>query len=137
MNLVDIIYYLNKIGAKHGVGVTHHIEDRLVGLKVRGIYEAPAAEIIIESQMNLEKYVCTRSENEFKHDVDNKWAYLCYGALWYDPLMKSLNAFIDQINEKVSGTTTVKLFKGVVETVAVETANTIFDEKLDRRQLDR
>ncbi|MBT4124053.1 MAG: argininosuccinate synthase [Candidatus Pacebacteria bacterium] len=130
MNLVDIIYYLNKIGAKHGVGVTHHIEDRLVGLKVRGIYEAPAAEIIIESHMNLEKYVCTRSENEFKHDVDNKWAYLCYGALWYDPLMKSLNAFIDQINEKVSGTTTVKLFKGVVETVAVETANTIFDEKL-------
>ncbi|NCN45816.1 MAG: argininosuccinate synthase [Candidatus Pacebacteria bacterium CG10_big_fil_rev_8_21_14_0_10_36_11] len=130
MNLVDIIDYLNKAGAKHGVGVTHHIEDRLVGLKVRGIYEAPAAEIIINAHMNLEKYVCTRRENEFKHDVDNKWAYLCYGALWYEPLMSSLNAFIDHINDKVTGTTTVKLYKGMAETVAVETANSIFDEKL-------
>jgi len=130
MRLSDLIIMLNKIGAKHGVGVTHHIEDRVVGLKVRGLYEAPAAEIIINAHMNLEKYVCTRTENEFKSLVDTKWAYTCYGALWYDPLMDDLNAFIDKINEKVSGLVTVKLFKGVAEVVAVETANTIFDEKL-------
>ncbi len=130
MNLTDLILKLNKVGALHGVGVTHHIEDRLVGLKVRGIYEAPAAEIIINSHFNLEKYVCTRTENEFKATVDNKWAYLCYGALWYEPLMDDLNAFIDNINKKVTGTVTVKLFKGVAEVVAVKTANTIFDEKL-------
>jgi argininosuccinate synthase len=129
-DLVDIIFYLNKIGAKHGVGVTHHIEDRLVGLKVRGLYEAPAAEIIINAHFNLEKYVSTRAENEFKSEIDTKWAYLCYGALWYEPLMDNLNAFIDKVNEKVSGVVTVKLFKGVAEVVAVETANTIFDEKL-------
>lgn len=130
LNLTQIIQKLNVLGAKHGVGVTHHIEDRLVGLKVRGLYEAPAAEIIINAHFNLEKYVCTRIENEFKAEVDNKWAYLCYGALWYEPLMDDLNAFIDKINEKVTGTVTVKLFKGVAEVVAVKTANTIFDEKL-------
>lgn len=130
MRLPDIILALNKLGAKHGVGVTHHIEDRLVGLKVRGLYEAPAAEIIINAHFNLEKYVCTRQENEFKSIVDTKWAYLCYGALWYEPLMDDLNAYLDRVNEKVSGDVTVKLFKGAAEVVAVETPNTIFDEKL-------
>ncbi len=128
--LAKLIELLNQVGAKHGVGVTHHIEDRLVGLKVRGLYEAPAAEIIINAHFNLEKYVSTRQENEFKSIVDTKWAYLCYGALWYEPLMDDLNAYLDKVNEKVSGWVTVKLFKGVAEVVAVETPNTIFDEKL-------
>lgn len=130
MNLVDIILRLNELGAKHAVGISHHIEDRLVGLKVRGLYEAPAAEIIINAHFNLEKYVSTREENQFKAQVDTKWAYLCYGALWYEPLMEDLNAFIDKVNQKVTGVVTVKLYKGVAEVVAVDTANTIFDEKL-------
>jgi len=130
LRLADLIMKLNKVGAKHGVGVTHHIEDRLIGLKVRGLYEAPAAEIIISAHFNLEKYVSTRVENEFKATIDTKWAYLCYGALWYEPLMDDLNAYIDHVNQKVSGTVTIKLFKGQAEVVAVETANTIFDEKL-------
>lgn len=128
--LSGIILALNEIGAKHGVGVTHHIEDRVVGLKVRGVYEAPAAHIIIEAHRNLEKYVCTRTENEFKSLVDTKWAYMCYGALWLDPLMGDLNAFIDSVNHKVTGRVTIKLYKGVAEPVAVETPNTIFEEKL-------
>lgn len=130
MKLADLILTLNKIGAKHGVGITHHIEDRVVGLKVRGVYEAPAAEIIITAHRNLEKYVCTRVENEFKSEVDIKWAYLCYGGFWYEPLMADLNAFIDHLNQKVTGKVTLKLYKGSVEAVAVETPNTIFDEKL-------
>ncbi|NCN82433.1 MAG: argininosuccinate synthase [Candidatus Pacebacteria bacterium] len=130
LDLVEIINQLNKIGAQHAIGIAHHIEDRLVGLKVRGLYEAPAAEIIINAHFNLEKYVSTREENQFKQEIDTKWAYLCYGALWYEPLMDDLNAFIDKINEKVSGLVTIKLFKGMAEVVAVETANSIFDEKL-------
>ncbi|MEK7165605.1 MAG: argininosuccinate synthase [Patescibacteria group bacterium] len=130
MSLSEIILELNKIGANHGVGITHHIEDRVVGLKVRGLYEAPAAHIIIEAHRNLEKYVCTRTENEFKSLVDTKWAYLCYGALWLDPLMDDLNSFIDKVNKKVTGTVKIKLYKGVAEPVAVETPNTIFEEKL-------
>jgi argininosuccinate synthase len=130
MKLSDLIITLNKIGAKHGVGITHHIEDRVVGLKVRGVYEAPAAEIIITAHRNLEKYVSTRYENEFKSIVDTKWAYLCYGALWHEPLMDDLNAYLDKVNQKVTGKVTLKLFKGSVETVALETPNTIFEEKL-------
>lgn len=128
--LSEIIIELNTLGSKHGVGITHHIEDRVIGLKVRGVYEAPAAEIIITAHKNLEKYVSTRYENEFKTTIDTKWAYLCYGALWYEPLFDDLNAFIDNMNKKVTGKVTLKLYKGVVEPVAVETPNTIFEEKL-------
>jgi argininosuccinate synthase len=130
MSLPQIIEKLNARGAKHGVGVTHHIEDRVVGLKVRGIYEAPAAHVIITSHRALEKFVCTRLENEFKAQVDEKWAYLCYGALWHEPLMDDLNSFIDNINEKVTGVVTCKLFKGSATAVALKTPNTIFDTKL-------
>lgn len=130
LELPELIERLNKKGARHGVGVVHHLEDRVVGLKVRGVYEAPAAHTIIKAHETLEKFVCTRSENEFKVTVDQKWGYLCYGALWHEPLMEDLNAFIDKINEKVTGLVTVKLFKGRAEAVAVETPNSIFDEKL-------
>jgi len=130
MKLSDLILELNKIGSKHGVGITHHIEDRVIGLKVRGVYEAPAAEIIITAHEKLEKYVSTRQENEFKEIVDEKWAYLCYGALWLEPLMDNLNAFIEKSNQKVTGKVTVKLYKGWAEVVALETPNTIFEEKL-------
>lgn len=130
MKLDELIMELNKIGAKHGVGVSHHIEDRLVGLKVRGIYEAPAAAVIIAAHRDLEKYVCTRVENEFKAIVDQRWAYLCYGALWYEPLMDDLNAFVDRVNEKVTGKVKVRLYKGRIEVVALETPNTLFNEKL-------
>lgn len=130
MKLTDIILKLNKIAGKHGVGIVHLIEDRVVGLKVRGLYEAPAARVIITAHKDLEKYVSTREENEFKATVDTKWAYLCYGAKWYEPLFEDLNAFIDKMNHKVTGKVRVRLYKGNCEAVAVETPNTIFQEKL-------
>jgi argininosuccinate synthase len=130
LSLVDMIYKLNKIAAAHAVGIVHLLEDRVVGLKVRGIYEEPAAETIITGHKALERYTSTRLENEFKTIVDEKWAYLCYGALWYEPLMEDINAYQDKANEKVTGVVTLKLYKGSVEAVAVETPNTIFDEKL-------
>lgn len=130
MKLTDIILKLNTLAGKHGVGIVHLIEDRVVGLKVRGLYEAPAARVIITAHKDLEKYVSTREENEFKTIVDTKWAYLCYGAKWYEPLFDDLNAFIDRMNQKVTGKVKVRLFKGNCEAVAVETPNTIFQEKL-------
>ena len=130
MKLSEMILQLNKVGGKHGVGITNHIEDHVVGLKVRGVYEAPAAEIIITAHRILEKYVCTRLENEFKSIVDTKWAYLCYAGLWLDPLMVDLSTFIDKVNSKVTGKVKVKLYKGTAEAVTVETPNTIFQEKL-------
>jgi argininosuccinate synthase len=130
MSLVSIIESLNRRGAEHAIGITHLLEDRIIGLKVRGLYEAPAAEAIITAHKALERYTSTRLENEFKSIVDEKWSYLCYGALWYEPLMEDLNAYIDKVNDKITGTVTLKLYKGAVEAVAVETPNTVFDEKL-------
>ena len=130
MKLTELIPLLNEKGAKHGVGVSIIIEDKVIGIKSRDVYEAPAADIIITAHKVLEGFTATARENEFKAIVDQKWGYLCYGAMWFDPIMDNLNAYIDKQNDKVSGKVTVKLYKGVVEVHAVETPNSIFDEKL-------
>lgn len=130
MSAYELIKKLAKVGATHGVGVTHLVEDRVVGLKVRGIFEEPAAEILVQAHYNLEKLVSTREENEFKIIIDQKWAYLCYGAKWWSPLMHHLNAYIDDVNEKVTGKVKVKLYKGKVYVVALESPYSLFDENL-------
>lgn len=119
MKLAALIMTLNKIAGKHGVGTVHLLEDRIVGLKDRGVYEHPGANTIIEAHKNLEKYVSTKALNELKAQTDIKWGYLCYGALWFDPVMDALNAFNDKVNEIVTGEVTVKLFKGKATAVAV------------------
>lgn len=119
MSLADLTVKLNRIAGKHGVGVVHHLEDRLVGLKTRGVYEHPGGHVIIEAHRNLEKYVCTRLENELKAMLDIKWGYLCYSALWFDPVMDDINALNDKINEKVDGKVRVRLFKGHATVVSI------------------
>jgi argininosuccinate synthase len=120
MGLSQLIIKLNSVAGKHGVGVVHLLEDRLVGVKNRGVYEMPAAHVIIEAHKALEQYVSTRNLNEIKSTLDIKWAYLCYGALWYDPIMDAINAFNDKVNEKVVGEVTIKLYKGSVSVVAMQ-----------------
>jgi len=119
MKLSKLISALNTTAGKHGVGTVTLLEDRLIGLKNRGVYENPAAEVIITAHQNLEKYVSTRTLNELKENIDTKWAYLCYGALWYDPIMDALNAFNNAVNARVEGTVTVELFKGKANVVAL------------------
>ncbi|NTU73045.1 argininosuccinate synthase [Candidatus Roizmanbacteria bacterium] len=118
--LAKIIITLNKMGGRHGVGVAHLFEDRLVGLKNGGVYELPGGHIIIEAHKALEKYVSTRALNELKSTLDIKWGYACYGALWYDPMMQAINAFNDQVNEKVTGEVTVRLYKGSTTVAAMD-----------------
>ena len=130
MRLSQLIIRLNNIAGKYGIGIAHHIEDRIVGLKVRGIYEQPAAAVILRGHKELEKYVCTRHENKFKDLVDQEWGYMCYAGLWYEPLMKDLSGFIDTMNEKVTGIVTLRLYKGHCDVVALKTQNALFDEKL-------
>jgi argininosuccinate synthase len=119
MKLAELILALNKIAGRHGVGVVHMYEDRLVGVKDRGVYELPAAHVIISAHHVLERYVSTRVQNEIKAQMDLKWGYLCYGALWFDPVMQAINAFNDKVNERVTGEVTVKLYKGQAVVVAV------------------
>ena len=125
LELFEIVERLNHIGGRHGVGVVHIVEDRLVGLKDRGVYEQPGGHILINAHRALERYVSTRVTNEIKEMLDIKWAYLCYGALWYDPAMQAINAFNDSVNAMVSGVVTLKLYKGKLDVVALESENAL------------
>lgn len=120
MKLSRLIMKLNTIAGAHGVGVTHLVEDRLVGLKNGGVYELPAAHVIISAHKALEQYVSTRELNELKTQMDIKWGYLCYGAKWLDPAMKAINAFNEYVNLNVTGEVTVKLYKGKADVAAMK-----------------
>ncbi len=130
MKLAKLIAEANHIGAMHGAGVVQLIEDRLVGMKVCGIYENPGASILIAAHRKLEMLVSTRQENELKELIDTKWAYLAYGAQWHDPVMAHLKAYIDNQNLKVTGTVTIELFKGSITIVAVDSPYSLFETGL-------
>ncbi|WP_424963300.1 argininosuccinate synthase [Ekhidna sp.] len=130
MPLENLIQHLNEVGGEHAVGYFHLIEDRIVGLKVRGVYENPAAHILIQAHKNLEQLVSTREENELKQFLDSKWSYLCYGAKYFEPVMDNIRAFIDKQNEKVTGEVILKLYKGNCEVVALDSPNSLFDHNL-------
>lgn len=130
LSLVNIIKAVSALGSAHGVGTKILTEDRIVGLKVRGVYEEPAAAILVQAHKELEKVVSTFEENDFKEIVDHKWAALCYRAKWYEPLMWDLNALIDKQNEKVSGTVTVQVFKGNVYIMAIDSKYSLIDANM-------
>lgn len=130
LKLSQIIAELNRLGGKHGVGFVHLIEDRIVGLKVRGIYENPGAAIIIAAHKKLEQLVSTLDENEFKEAIDKKFAYLTYGAKWFSPLMYHFKAYLKSHNEKVTGKAQVKLYKGNITVVALSSPYSLFNHNL-------
>ncbi|HEX8742494.1 MAG TPA: argininosuccinate synthase [Thermoleophilaceae bacterium] len=130
LGLVDLLERAGAIGARHGVGIVDHIEDRIVGLKVRDIYEVPAAALILTAHKELEKLVGTIHQNQFKPQLDHQWAFLVYAGLWHEPLLGDLNAFMDRVNEQVTGTITLKLFKGSASAVARRSPNALYDPAL-------
>jgi len=122
MKLSEIIIKLNSIAGNHGVGVVQLLEDRMIGLKDRGVYELPGGHVLIRAHEELERYVSTRALNEIKAQLDVKWGYLCYAAQWFDPSMEAINAFNDSVNQRVNGTVTVKLFKGRATPIAIDSS---------------
>ncbi len=112
MSPVDIIKSLNQIGGVNGVGRIDHIESRLVGIKSREVYEAPAATILIKAHQDLEKLVLTKDVLHFKPIIEAVFAELVYNGLWFSPLRIALSAFIDETQQHVTGTVKMKLFKG-------------------------
>jgi len=118
------------IGARHGVGIVDHIEDRIVGLKVRDIYEVPAAAVILPAHQELERLVCTIHQNQFKPQLDRQWAYLVYAGLWWEPLRQDLDAYMERVNERVSGTIGVRLYKGGARVVTRSSPNAVYDASL-------
>jgi argininosuccinate synthase len=130
LGLVELLERAGEIGSKHGVGIVDHIEDRIVGLKVRDLYEVPAAEIILTAHKELEKLVGTIHQNNFKPGLDHQWAFLVYAGLWYEPLLSDLNAYMDAVNEQVSGKITMRLYKGKATAVARSSPNALYDPAL-------
>lgn len=130
MDLVPLIKELNELAGKHGVGLIDMVEDRIVGLKSREIYETPAAAVILKAHEELEKYCSTRHENGFKPTVDKKWAEMVYQGLAFDPLMSDLNAYIDKVNEKVKGEVKLKLFKGKATVTGRSSENGLYSYSL-------
>ena len=130
MGLVDLIQKAAEIACRNGVGIMDNVEDRVVGLKVRDIYEVPAAELILRAHKELEKLVSTGRQNELKAFLDLQWAQLCYEGLWYEPLFADLNAFMASASKAVEGEVTVRCYKGSATVVARTSPYGLYDQSL-------
>ena len=130
LGLVELIDRVSELGCRHGIGIVDHLEDRIVGLKVRDLYEVPAATIILAAHADLEKLVSTIHQNNFKSTLDRHWAYLCYAGLWHEPLRADLDAYMVSANEFVTGEITVRLFKGLASVVARNSPYALYDKSL-------
>jgi argininosuccinate synthase len=127
---LKLIEEVNKIAGKNGVGRIDHIEDRLVGIKSREVYECPAATVILEAHKDLEKMVMTRHEVLFKQQIDAEWVFLAYAGLWVDPLKDDLDAFINKSQENVTGEVKLKLYKGSLQVIGRSSPNSLYDKNL-------
>jgi len=130
MPMTDIIKRLNQLGGKHGYGRVDHIEDRLVGIKSREVYEAPAALMLINAHKDLEKMVLTKDVLNFKRGVEQRYSELCYDGLWFSPLKNALDAFVAETQEHVEGTVRVKLYKGNATIVGRSSPYSLYDTGL-------
>ncbi len=130
LDAVTLIEKLNNIAGKHGIGRIDHMEDRLIGIKSREVYECPAATVILEAHNDLEKTILTKHELSFKKLVDNQWTFLVYSGLWMEPLKEALEAFIDKTQERLFGKVKVKLYKGSVRVVGRSSPMSLYDLKL-------
>jgi argininosuccinate synthase len=130
LGLVELLERAAEFGRRHGVGIVDHVEDRVVGLKVRDLYEVPAAAIVLCAHRELEKLVSTIHQNNFKGALETQWAYLCYAGLWLEPLRRDLDAYMDSVNEFVTGEVTVRLYRGSVTPVARSSPYALYDRSL-------
>src|SRR4051812_30233583 len=130
LELVELLERAAEIGCRHGVGIVDHIEDRIVGLKVRDIYEVPAAALVLTAHEELERLVGTIHQNQLKPALDQKWGFLVYAGLWWEPLRSDLDAYMDTVNKQVTGEIGLRLFKGSVRVVTRSSANAVYDGDL-------
>jgi argininosuccinate synthase len=130
MSGMELITTLNTIAGKHGIGRSNMIEDRILGLKAREIYEHPAATVILTAHADLEQLTLTRQELAFKKLVDEKWSELAYMGLVHEPLFHDLSAFINQSQEKVTGSVDLSLYKGSCRVMGRSSPEAVYSEEL-------
>lgn len=127
---LELVTRLNAIAGEHGIGRIDIMEDRMLGLKVRENYECPAAVVLLTAHRALEALVCTQGELKFKSMVDREWGEMAYKGLWLDPLKDDLEAFINQIQPRVTGSVTVRLAKGSAAVVGRKSDAALYNEDL-------
>jgi argininosuccinate synthase len=130
MNMNSLIEYVNEKVGSFGIGIIDHIEDRVIGIKSREVYEAPAGVAIIEAHKDLEKMVLTKHELRFKQLVDEQWSWLIYSGLWQDPLRRDLDRFIDATQNRVNGKVKIKMQKGSLRVVGRESKCSLYKNDL-------
>ena len=130
LQLDVLIQKLDKLAGKHGIGRIDHVENRLVGIKSREVYECPAATVLMAAHKDIEDITLEKSLAHFKIYIEDKLADVIYNGLWFSPLMNSLLAFIKESQKDVNGTVRVKLLKGNVICEGRKSANSLYDEKL-------
>lgn len=128
--LAQLIMKLDKIAGKHGIGRIDHVENRLVGIKSREVYECPAATVLMKAHKDIEDITLEREMAHFKPLIEKQIADMIYNALWFSPLMKALQAFLKESQKDVNGVVRVKLFKGNVICEGRKSPNSLYDEKL-------
>ncbi len=127
---VELIEELNEIGAKNGIGIVDMVENRLVGIKSRGIYETPGGTILYLAHKELESITLDRQTSHFKEHVAQKFAELVYDGCWYTPLREALSAFADSTQETVTGTVRMKLYKGNCTPAGIKSDYSLYDVDL-------
>jgi argininosuccinate synthase len=127
---IKLINELNKIGGKYSIGRSDLVEDRLVGIKSREVYEAPGASILLEAHKALESMVLDRETLYFKEIVGLRYSHLIYDGLWYTPLKGAIDKFVDYTQNSVEGTVNVKLLKGKVSVVGRMSPNSLYKKEL-------
>ena len=129
MSTLDLILKLNEIGGKNGIGILDMVENRLVGMKSRGVYETPGGTIIYKAHELLESICLDKETAHFKHIVSYKFGELLYNAQWFTPLREALSAFVDKTQENVTGTVKLKLYKGNIINVGIYSSYSLYSEK--------
>ncbi len=130
MSVKDIILALNKLGGENGIGIIDIVENRVVGMKSRGVYETPGLTILMEAHKQIEELILDRQTMEFKNMVDVKFSQVVYEGKWFDPLREALQAFVASTQKYVTGTTKMKLYKGNIIKAGTTSPYSLYNESL-------
>lgn len=130
MKVSDIIRKLNELGGKHGIGIVDIVENRVVGMKSRGVYETPGGTILMEAHDQLEELVLDRATMDVKKDMGNKFAQIVYEGKWFTPLREAVQAFVESTQEYVTGEVKFKLYKGNIIKAGTTSPYSLYSESL-------
>lgn len=130
MKVSDIIRELNRLGGKHGIGIVDIVENRVVGMKSRGVYETPGGTILMEAHQQLEELVLDRATMDVKKDMGNKMAQIVYEGKWFTPIREAIQAFIESTQKYVTGEVKFKLYKGNIIKAGTTSPYTLYNESI-------